>query len=98
MEVRGDSTITMQLDFSGKRVFVVDDATGLGRRVAQEFHALGATVAINAISENAISKTIQQLGGGDRLLAAPGDLSLPTVIREVVPRAISALSGLDVLV
>jgi NAD(P)-dependent dehydrogenase (short-subunit alcohol dehydrogenase family) len=92
------SAIATQLNFSDKRVLVVDGTTGIGLRVAGEFHALGATVAVNGISSDAVARTIKELGGGDRLIAAPGDLSVLSHISTVVPRALEELSGVDVLV
>jgi NAD(P)-dependent dehydrogenase (short-subunit alcohol dehydrogenase family) len=88
----------MRLDFTGKRVFVADSATGLGRRVAEEFHALGAAVAVNGATAQAVDQAINEMGGGKRLVAAPGALTSVAMVREVVPRAIDALGGLDILV
>jgi 3-oxoacyl-[acyl-carrier protein] reductase len=90
--------MAMQLDFNKKRIFVADSTTPIGRRIAQEFHALGATVAINGVASDAVSRTMEELGGGPRLIAAPGDLSSPSEIGVVMPKAIESLSGIDVLV
>lgn len=88
----------MQLNFTGRRVFVAESTTGIGRRVAEEFHALGATVAVNGASAQLVKTAIDEMGGGKRLVAAPGALTSVANVRAVVPKAIDALGGLDVLV
>ncbi len=88
----------MQFDFSGKRVLVTGSTKGIGRGAAEGFHASGATVAINGRSADTVARTIEEMGGDDRLVAAPGDLSSVAEIKAVVPKTVEALGGLDVLV
>ena len=87
-----------QLDFSGKRVLVTGSTLGIGRAIAEAFHELGATVAVNGRSVDSVGKAISEMGGGQRLLPAPGDLSSVAQIRAVIEPAVSALGGLDILV
>jgi NAD(P)-dependent dehydrogenase (short-subunit alcohol dehydrogenase family) len=87
----------IQFDFSGKRVFVTDSAIGLGRRIAQVFHELGAIVAINDASLAQVEKTVRELGSS-RLVAAPGDLAKTANVEGIVHKAINELGRLDVLV
>lgn len=88
----------IQFDFSGKGVFVTDSATGLGRRIAEAFHELGANVAIHDASPVQVEKAVRELGGGSRLVAAPGDLAKTAKVEGIVQKAISDLGRLDVLV
>ncbi len=88
----------IQFDFSGKGVFVTDSATGLGRRIAEAFHELGANVAIHDASPVQVEKAVRELGGGSRLVAAPGDLAKTANVEGIVQKAISDLGRLDVLV
>jgi NAD(P)-dependent dehydrogenase (short-subunit alcohol dehydrogenase family) len=88
----------IQFDFSGKGVFVTDSATGLGQRIAGAFHELGANVAIHDASPVRVEKAIRELGGGSRLVAAPGDLAKTADVEGIVQKAISDLGRLDVLV
>ena len=90
--------MAIQLDFHSKRVFIAGGAVGLGRRIAAAFHELGATVAINGPSTTGVDRAIQELGGGVRLVRAPGDLTTAEELGAVVRQAIEELKGLDVLV
>lgn len=87
----------IQFDFSGKGVFVTDSATGLGRRIAQAFHELGATVAIHDPAPDQVENTVRELGTS-RLVAAPGDLAKTSNVETIVGKAIRDLGRLDVLV
>ena len=87
-----------QLDFSGKRVVVTGSTLGIGRAIAEAFHELGATVAVNGRSAASVDQAIAEMGGGKRLVPAPGDLSSVEQIRGVMDAAIAALGGLDILV
>jgi len=88
----------MQLDFRGKCVFVSDSASGLGLRIAESFHALGATVAVNGSSAENVQRAIAELGGGSRLIPAVADLRRISEIRSVLEGTIATMRRLDVLV
>ncbi len=86
------------LAFDGRRVLVTGSTAGIGRAAAEAFHAAGATVAINGRSDGAVNRAIDEMGGGPRLVAAPGDLSVEREREGTIRRAIADLRGLDVLV
>jgi NAD(P)-dependent dehydrogenase (short-subunit alcohol dehydrogenase family) len=88
----------IQFDFSGKGVFVTDSATGLGRRIAEAFHELGARVAIHDALPLPVANAVRELGGGSRLVAAPGDLAKTSNVEGILQTAINGLGRLDVLV
>jgi NAD(P)-dependent dehydrogenase (short-subunit alcohol dehydrogenase family) len=90
--------MTMQFDFSGKRVLVTGSTMGIGRGAAEGFHSLGATVAINGRTVESVSRTIGDMGGGPRLVSAPGDLSSMAVIERTIERLLREMRGLDILV
>ncbi len=90
--------VGIQFDFSGKRVLVTGSTIGIGRGAAEAFHDLGATVAINGRSAGSVSTAITELGGGSRLVPAPGDLSSVSEIQRVLGKLIAQLGGLDILV
>lgn len=86
------------LGFDGRRVLVTGSTAGIGRAAAEAFHAAGATVAINGRTAGAVDRAIDEMGGGPRLVAAPGDLSIGSEREHTIRRAIADLGGLDVLV
>lgn len=88
----------MHFDFTAKRVLVTGGTQGIGRGVVEGFLALGAVVAVQGDDAASVAKTISELGGGDRLVAAPGEVYKPEEARRVVSSAVAALGGLDVLV
>lgn len=90
--------VKLQFDFSDKRIFITGSTLGIGRSAAEAFHNLGATVAINGRSAESVHRAIAELGGGERLVAAPGDLSVTAERKRCVAEAIESLGGLDVLV
>lgn len=90
--------MAMLIDYRGKCVFVTDSVSGLGRRMAERFHELGATVAMNGPSSDSVQQAIKDMGGGSRLISAPADLTRVSEIRSTVERAIAAMTRLDVLV
>jgi len=90
--------MTMRLDYRGTCVFVTDSASGLGRRIAESFHGLGASVAINDASADAVQRAIKEMGGGSRLISAPADPMRVSEIRSAVARAVATMTRLDVLV
>ena len=86
------------MNFTNRRVLVTGSTRGVGRVVAERFLSAGARVAINGRSDTAVRQTIEELGGADQLVDAPGDLSSAAACDAVVQRAVTELGGLDVLV
>lgn len=86
------------MDFAGKQVLVTGASRGIGIATAKEFLALGARVAINGRTEQSVASAIKELGGGDSLIAAPGDIGTVDGCESAVGAAITGLGGLDVLV
>ncbi len=86
------------MDFGGKNVLITGASRGIGFATAQKFLALGARVAINGRSEQSVTTAIAELGGGERLVAAPGSVASVDACQSIVGAAIEGLGGLDVLV
>ena len=84
--------------FDGIAVLVTGSSRGIGKATAQEFLAGGVRVAINGRTEAAVEQTIEELGGHERLVGAPGDVATAAGCEAVVSSSIEALGGLDVLV
>jgi NAD(P)-dependent dehydrogenase (short-subunit alcohol dehydrogenase family) len=86
------------MDFSGKLVLITGSSRGIGRATARAFLKLGARVAINGRTERSVMAAIRELGGGDRLVQAPGDVGTLAGCKSAVKAAVDGLGALDVLV
>jgi NAD(P)-dependent dehydrogenase (short-subunit alcohol dehydrogenase family) len=86
------------MDFKDKRVLITGGSRGIGFGCAQAFIDTGARVAINGRTEQSVSAAIEKLGGGEHLIAAPGDIGKVAGCELAVKTAIDALGGLDILV
>lgn len=84
--------------FDGKAVLVTGASRGIGLATAQAYLDAGARVAVNGRSEASVSAAMQQLGGPDAAVPAPGDVSTVAGCDAVVADAVNRLGGLDILV
>jgi 3-oxoacyl-[acyl-carrier protein] reductase len=92
----------VQLGLTGRLAIVTGGSKGLGRAIAAELLAEGASVAICARHENELAETAAELseamGAGQRLLALPCDVTDAAQVTDFVAAAAAALGGLDILV
>ena len=79
----------------GQKVLITAAASGIGLEIARAFSAAGATVFVTDINEQAIDAAKEEIPG---LLATLCDNSKRSDIEKMVPTAVEALGGLDVLV
>jgi NAD(P)-dependent dehydrogenase (short-subunit alcohol dehydrogenase family) len=86
------------MDFTDKRVLVTGGSRGIGFAVVEAFLDAGARVAVNGRTEQSVSAAIERLGGGEYLVAAPGDIGTVQGCEAAVETAVEAFGGLDVLV
>lgn len=86
------------MNFTDKKVLITGGSRGIGYATAQAFLALGARVAINGRTEQSVAAAITRLAGGDRLVAAAGNVGAVAGCETAVNTAIEELGGLDVLV
>ena len=86
------------MDFTGKTILVTGSSRGIGRAAAQTFLNCGARVAVNGRTADSTATGIAALGGGERLVAAPGNVGTAAGCEAVVATAIEALGSLDILV
>jgi 3-oxoacyl-[acyl-carrier protein] reductase len=88
----------MSADFEGRVALVTGGSRGIGRAVAEEFAARGATVVVQFRADRrAAEATLAALGPG-RHRTAQADLADPTQARSLVERVVGELGRIDVLV
>ncbi|MEJ5377912.1 MAG: SDR family NAD(P)-dependent oxidoreductase [bacterium] len=84
--------------FLEKVVIVTGAARGIGRAIAEGFLAEGAKVALADLDRAFLEKTVEQLGGGPRLIAVPCDVGRCVDVEDMVARVLEIWGRLDVLV
>jgi NADP-dependent 3-hydroxy acid dehydrogenase YdfG len=83
---------------AGKRALITGGSSGIGLAVARGFLERGARVAITGRAAAKLSRAVQTLAGGDRLIAAPADAADSHQIAEAVARVVDRWHSLDILV
>jgi NAD(P)-dependent dehydrogenase (short-subunit alcohol dehydrogenase family) len=95
----------VELGLSGRQAIVTGGSKGLGKAIAAELLAEGASVAICSRHADELAETADELREaaglgerGQRLLALPCDVTDPAQVTGFVAAAAAALGGLDILV
>ncbi|HXT68920.1 MAG TPA: SDR family oxidoreductase [Vicinamibacterales bacterium] len=89
----------MDLGLAGKVALVAAGSKGLGRAVAEELAAEGATVAICARGQAAIDETVTAMSErGPRALGITSDVSVPGEPERVVAETLRVFGRIDILV
>lgn len=89
----------MDLGLAGKVVVITGGGHGIGRVMALEFSAEGATVVLAEVDPERGEKTAQEVrAAGGRALPITCDVSKEEHVRAVVQRALEELGHIDVLV
>jgi NAD(P)-dependent dehydrogenase (short-subunit alcohol dehydrogenase family) len=78
-----------------QRVLITAGAAGIGREFARAFAANGAKVFVCDIDDKALAAIAKEIPG---LVAARCDMAKRAEIERMVPEAVQALGGLDVLI
>ncbi len=78
-----------------QRVLITAGAAGIGREFARAFAATGAKVFICDIDTKSLDALAKEIPG---LIAKPCDMGKRAEIERMVPDAVAALGGLDVLI
>jgi 3-oxoacyl-[acyl-carrier protein] reductase len=85
-------------DFEGTVVLVTGGSRGIGRAVAEQFAARGATLVVQFRADRrAADDTLAALPPGEHL-AAQADVADPEQARSLIGRAVDQLGRVDVLV
>src|SRR5277367_5168977 len=89
----------MELGLAGRRAIVTGGSKGLGRAIAAELLAEGASVLICARNAAELSDTADQLrAGGGAVTAVAADVTDPAQVTALTEAAVTALGGIDILV
>ena len=88
----------MQVGFEGMVVLVTGGSRGIGRAVAEQFAARGATLVVQfRVAQQAANDTVAALPGGGHL-SLQADLADPEQVRSLIERIIDEFGRIDVLV
>ena len=88
-------------DAAGAAILVTGATDGLGRRVAQELAAKGATVLLHGRSPERLQAALEEVrgqAGGEKARSYLADLSSLAAVRDLAGRILSDEDRLDVLV
>lgn len=90
----------MDLGLAGKVALVAGSSQGLGRAIAEELAAEGASLVLVARGRERLEAAREAIAAanGTPVVAAAGDLALPEGRSAAVDAALSAFSRIDVLV
>ncbi|MBL1240852.1 MAG: 3-oxoacyl-[acyl-carrier-protein] reductase [OCS116 cluster bacterium] len=83
-------------DLTGKNVLVTGATGGIGRAIAEAFHAQGATVTLSGTREAVLQEIADTLG--ERVHFVACNLSDKDSVEALVPAAIAAMGSVDILV
>ena len=86
----------MMFDLSGMTALVTGASGGLGSAIAKALAAQGARLALSGSNGDKLEAFALELGGDHVTLVC--NLSNPTEVDQLVPRAVEALGKLDILV
>ena len=84
--------------FSGKVAVITGAARGIGRACAERFLSEGAQVVIGDIDAARLTETAGTLGGPDRVLAVPTDVSRKEQVDALIAAAVAAFGRVDIMV
>ncbi len=90
----------MDLGLRGKVAFVAAASKGLGRAIAEELGAEGASLALNARSRETLETTRRDIAACSDVdvIALPGDVSEAGAVEAMIAQAISHFGRIDILV
>jgi NAD(P)-dependent dehydrogenase (short-subunit alcohol dehydrogenase family) len=87
------------MSFEGKVVLIPGGGGGIGKAAAQRFLEEGALVVLNSRRQEVLDAARAELDpSGERVATYAGDVSVPSVARELVDYAVTRFGRIDVLV
>ena len=87
---------TATFDFTGAVVLVTGGGSGIGKQIAAEFAAAGATVVLSGRTRARLEAAVAEIGGSTE--ARPADVGNGAAVRELIAGIVTAHGRLDVVV
>ncbi|HXX94865.1 MAG TPA: glucose 1-dehydrogenase [Planctomycetota bacterium] len=86
--------------FKNKVILVTGAGSGIGQAAALAFAREGGKVAVNDLSEEAVSPTVVLIKAKatGKALSVPGDISRPSDCERIIAETVKKLGDLDILV
>ncbi len=82
----------------GKIACITGGTRGIGRGMAEAFHAEGASVVMSGRSEEKGAQALEEMGGGDRVAFVRSDAMKQVDVEGLVEETIDRFGQLDVMV
>jgi 3-oxoacyl-[acyl-carrier protein] reductase len=86
----------MMFDLTGMKAVVTGASGGIGAAIARALVRQGATVVLTGTRLDALMELASELG--DKAYSMPCNLSDPSAVEALLPKAIDRLGGLDILI
>jgi 3-oxoacyl-[acyl-carrier protein] reductase len=90
---------TMSGRFEGKAALVTGAGHGIGRQIAMDFAAEGASVGVNDINPERTQATVDEiLSYGGKAKALPADIRYANQVQVMVDEMVASFGGINILV
>src|SRR4051812_25448080 len=83
------------IDLSGRTALVTGAGRGIGRSIAFQLSATGASVVVNDLDESAVAETASHLVSAT---AVAGDVTAPEFPKRLVDAALDTYGAIDIIV
>ncbi len=88
----------MTFDFESRTLVLTGANGGIGRAIAELFHASGANLMLSDLNKDALDAFAASLGGSARIATIEADVSSPEDAERIVSLAAERFGGIDFLV